>query len=97
MEQLLIGVRLVTLTSGVSYESIPSVFTSHLILNVPQYTTGINLQDGNVVGQQMTIQVKSNLVVIITPPLYLPDNPALTNINLGNNLNMYNNTILTLI
>jgi hypothetical protein len=87
----------VTLTSGVSYESYSTTNTSHLIINVPQYTTGINLQDGNVIGQLMIVQVKVSFVPFLIPPLNLPDNAALTNINLNGGFGMYNNSVLSLI
>lgn len=87
----------VTLTSGVSYESLSTFNTSYLILIVNQLTIGINLADGNVVGQQMMVQVKSNVPVLIIPPLVIPDNAALTNINSNGQINMYNNSVLTLI
>jgi hypothetical protein len=87
----------VTLTSGVSYESFSTFNTSYLIINVPQYSTGINLQDGFAIGQQLIVQVKTSLTYFLQAPLYLPDNPSLTNINLNNDTGMGNNSILTLI
>lgn len=87
----------VTLTSGASYESLSTFTTSYLILIVNQGTTGINLQDGFAIGQQLIVQVKSNLPVLILPPLVIPDNAALTNINSNGQINMYNNSVLSLI
>jgi hypothetical protein len=87
----------VTLTSGVSYESFSTFATSYLIVNVPQLSTGINLQDGNVIGQNMIVQVKSSVGNFLIPALNLPDNAVLTNINLNASFGMNNNSILTLI
>jgi hypothetical protein len=89
----------VTLTSGVSYESLSTFNTSYLIINVPQNTTGINLQDGFAIGQQLIVQVKTNLTSLpgFLNPLFLPDNPALTNINLSADAFLRNNSVLKLI
>jgi hypothetical protein len=86
----------VTLTSGASYESLSTFNTSYLIIIVNQGTTGINLQDGFAVGQQLIVQVKTNISGIFFP-LTIVDNATLTNINLNGTKVMVNNSILKLI
>lgn len=86
----------VTLTSGASYESLSTFKTSYLIIIVNQATTGINLQDGFAIGQQIIVQVKTNISGIFFP-LTIVDNATLTNINLSGIKVMVNNSILKLI
>lgn len=85
-----------TLTANVSYESISTFDISYIIIIANQSTNGINLADGIVVGQQLLIQLKTNILSIFFP-LSIPDNPTLTNINLSTSKVMVNNSLLKLI